>query len=94
MPKPDMYIENYMVIIFKTLANHIRLKVLKLMIANKAPMTVNAIADNLQLDQGNLSHNLIRMRKDGVLTVKQVGTTMLYSIKDPNVENILRAIKG
>ena len=85
--------QNYMVKLFKVLANHNRLRILDLLLREKGPQSVTLIAEKLDMDQGNLSHNLISMRKDGILNVKQEGLNMIYSVKDKNIASVLAAVK-
>lgn len=83
----------YQVKLFKVLANSNRLRVLELLLSNKKPMTVNVIADELNIGQGNLSSHLIKMREAGVVSAQQDGLNMHYSVKDENVAKVLRSLK-
>ena len=49
----DYIKQNYMLILFKSLANASRLKVLQLLLEKKEPMTVTQIIEKLDIDQGN-----------------------------------------
>ena len=80
--------ENYALKIFKNLANANRIKIIKLL-ATKKNITVNQICDELGLEQGKVSNHLAKMRSDGILTAKQDGWNMYYSIKDENSVKIL-----
>ena len=87
----EIYKHNYMVKLFKILANANRVRVLELLLSAQTPLTVNEIAYELKVDQGNLSNHLKLMRKDGVLKAKQVSTKMYYSVKDGKVAEVMRA---
>ena len=82
---------NYQVRLFKILSNSNRLRVLELLLNSRKALTVTFIADQLKIEQGNLSAHLTRMRENGIVTAKQDGSNMYYSVKDPNVARVLRA---
>jgi len=89
------YKQNYMLKLFKIMANSNRLKILQLLIENKAtPITVNAIAERMNINQGTLSTHLTRMRENGIIKAKQSGLNMFYSIKDENVIKLLEMVEG
>jgi len=83
--KQDHYKQNYMVKLFKILANSNRLKILQILAEqNSEPISVNALVELLPISQGTLSTHLAKMRLAGILKAKQVGLNMYYSIKDEN----------
>ena len=83
--KTDHYKANYMVKLFKILANQNRLKILEILSKNtETPITVSALAELLPISQATLSNHLTRMRENGIIKAKQSGQCMYYSIKDQN----------
>jgi len=90
----DFYKQNYMVKLFKILANPNRLKILQLLEQNKAkPLTVTELAGQLPISQATLSTHLTRMRENGIIKAKQSGQSMYYSIKDENAAKFARMVE-
>ena len=85
--------KSYAVKLFKNLANGNRLEILELLSASsQEPVNVNAIAEALNIHQATLSTHLQRMRRDGIISAKQEGQNMYYSIKDKNALKFLKQI--
>ena len=80
---------NYQVKFFKMMSNSNRLKVLKLLAANKEPINVTEIAEAVNIEITTLSNHLFKMREIGLVKAKQSGLNMFYSVKDPAVSKIL-----
>jgi len=88
------YKHNYMVKLFKILANSNRLKILEILNSNKAsPLTVNQLAELLPITQKTLSNHLGKMRDNGIIKAKQSGLNMYYSIKDDNALIFAQMVK-
>jgi DNA-binding transcriptional ArsR family regulator len=88
------YKHNYLVKLFKILANSNRLKILEILDRNKEqPLTVNELADQLPISQKTLSNHLAKMRDNGIVKAKQSGLNMYYSIKDDNALQFARMAK-
>jgi len=80
--------------LFKILANANRIKILQLLLENQAtPITVNDIAERMNINQGTLSTHLTRMRENGIIKAKQSGLNMFYSIKDENAMKFISMIE-
>jgi DNA-binding transcriptional ArsR family regulator len=92
--KTDYYKQNYMVKLFKILANTNRLKILQTLAANQVkPLNVNELSEQLGINQGTLSTHLTRMRENGIIKAKQSGLNMFYSIKDENAIKLINMIE-
>ena len=89
----DNKTHNYLVKLLKILSNSNRLNILDLLLNSKTPLTVNEIAERLDIGQSNLSAHLTRMRENKIVRAKQDGLHMYYSVADPNVAVILRNVK-
>ena len=88
------YKHNYMVKLFKILANSNRLKILEILNSNKtSPLTVNQLAELLPISQKTLSNHLGKMRDNGILKAKQSGLNMYYFIKDENALIFAQMVK-
>jgi DNA-binding transcriptional ArsR family regulator len=76
----------------KLLANQKRLLVLcRLTAAGEMP--VAALADAVSLSQSALSQHLARLREAGLVTYRRESQTLFYSIGDPQVNQLLGALK-
>ena len=90
----NYYKHNYLVKLFKILANSNRLKILEILERNTAhPLTVNELAEQLPISQKTLSNHLAKMRDNGIVKAKQSGLNMYYSIKDANALQFARMAK-
>ena len=81
---------NHAVKLFKMMSNSNRLKVLTLLANSKQPVNVSEIAQLLGIEMTTLSNHLFKMRTIGLVKAKQSGLHMFYSIKDPQVINIIK----
>lgn len=64
----------------------------RLLIINElrnGPMTVNEIADALEISQSNTSQHLAILRERGIVTVEREGTSSYYSLRG---RKVLKAI--
>lgn len=84
---------NYAVKMFKTLANAKRIKILEA-IMNESGICVDAISKTTGIPQSSTSNYLAQMRKDGLISAKQNGLNMHYSIKDSNAATLLKIVQG
>jgi DNA-binding transcriptional ArsR family regulator len=82
---------NYAVKMFKNLANARRIKILEV-IMNENGICVDAISKITGIAQSSTSNYLAQMRKDGLISAKQNGLNMHYSIKDSNVKTLLKTV--
>ena len=68
--------------ILKALANERRLKILKLLF-KKGPLTVGDISFEIGLSFRSTSRHLLLLERTGLLTRKQIATSVFYSIAYP-----------
>lgn len=78
--------------LLKLLANDKRLLIL-CQLAQSGEMSVNSLADSVQLGQSALSQHLAKMRAEGLVKYRREAQTLHYSIGDSNVERILMVLK-
>ena len=82
-PKIEMTIYNMQAGISKTLANPIRLAILHSL--REGERSVNELTDILGISQSNLSQHLAIMRQAGILQTRKQGTSIYYSVTDPQI---------
>ena len=75
----------------KTLSDANRL----LMIAElaKGEVSVNELAQRLQLRQANVSKHLGLMRERGLVVARRDGTTVYYALSDPRIIGAIKLLK-
>lgn len=73
---------------FKALGDPTRIRILHLLFQRE--YSVNDIADNLQLRQSTVSHQLRFLRNLRLVKYRREGTTLYYSHDDDHVMNMLK----
>ena len=76
----------------KLLANEQRLLILCHLVEN-GEMTVNALADTVNLSQSALSQHLARLREDGLVKFRREAQTLHYRVADPRAVRLLKTLK-
>jgi DNA-binding transcriptional ArsR family regulator len=76
----------------KLLANEQRLLILCHLVGN-GEMTVNALADAVDLSQSALSQHLARLREDGLVKFRRDAQTLHYRVADPRAVQLLKTLK-
>ena len=76
----------------KLLANEHRLLILCHLAANDE-MSVNALADALELSQSALSQHLARLRDDSLVSFRREAQTLYYRVASPRAIQILKTLK-
>jgi DNA-binding transcriptional ArsR family regulator len=56
-------------------------------------MSVNMLADRVELSQSALSQHLARLRDDGLVTFRREAQTLYYRVADPRVITIMKTLK-
>ena len=74
--------------ILKTVAHPIRLGIIKLLEVNES-LSVSEICKRLQTEQSLTSHHLQNMRLKGLLRVKRMGRSRMYSLKERDISLII-----
>lgn len=75
----------------KSLAHPIRLKILCFLMNGEK--SVNELTEFCGISQSAMSQFLNRMRKEKVIASRKEGTFVYYTISNPKVDRILKAIK-
>lgn len=73
---------------FKALSDPTRIRILNLLFHKE--YSVNEIADNLDLKQSNVSHQLRFLKNVRLVKFRREGTTLYYSYDDEHVMNMLK----
>lgn len=79
--------------ILKTIAHPARLAIVDLLDKNKK-MSVNEIAEKLNLEQSLTSHHLNNMKIKGILQSEREGKNMYYCIKLQEVIKVIACIES
>lgn len=79
--------------ILKIVSHPVRLEILEILEAEE-PLTVTAIRDkvNSEIEQSMLSHHLIKMKDNGILTSYKQGKNSYYSLTDRTMMSIFDCI--
>lgn len=72
---------------YKVFGDITRLKILELLL--KKEKMVNEIAEELEISQSAISHQLRLLRNLNLVKTKKIGQSVLYSISDNHVKVIL-----
>lgn len=73
---------------FKALGDPTRIRILNLLFDKE--LSVNGIADTLELKQSTVSHQLRFLKNLRLVKYRREGTTLFYSHDDEHVMNMLR----
>ncbi len=68
----------------KTLANPKRLEILDIL-KRDAEITVNALAEQLEIPKANTSQHLAVLRQAGVVNTRRDGINVFYSLRSPRI---------
>jgi ArsR family transcriptional regulator len=77
--------------ILKTIAHPTRLAIIDLL-NNNNQLPVNEICRLLNSEQSIISHHLINMRTRGLLKASKAGSSVIYSLKEPNLTQIMNCV--
>lgn len=78
--------------ILKTVAHPTRLAVVDLLRFNER-LSVNEIAEILEVEQSLLSHHLTTMKLKGILRSEKEGQSVFYSLKEKDVPKLIECIE-
>lgn len=79
--------------ILKTIAHPTRLAIIDLL--NKHDqLPVNEVCRLLNTEQSVISHHLINMRTRGLLKTTKNGSSIIYSLKEPNLMQIMDCVNN
>jgi DNA-binding transcriptional ArsR family regulator len=79
--------------LLRELANEKRLLILCLLM-DRAEMSVNDLAEAVDLSQSALSQHLARLREQNLVAFRRDGATLFYAVADSNVGRILKTLKS
>jgi ArsR family transcriptional regulator len=77
--------------ILKAVAHPLRLEIIQLL-AVEQKLSVNQICEAISGEQSLVSHHLINMKLRGILLSQKIGKSVLYTIKEPEILNIIDCI--
>jgi len=73
--------------LFRSLSHEVRIRVLEEL--RNGELSVGDLQERLNVSGPNLSQHLAILRTQNVLTTRREGTTVIYSITDRRIENLL-----
>ncbi len=74
--------------LFKVFGDSTRIRILLLLFDSK--ISVNEIADKLNMSQSAISHQLKKLKTSSLIKNERVGQTIYYSLDDDHVYNIIK----
>ena len=77
--------------IFQALAHPTRIAILDLL--REGEITVGAFAEQLNLEQANLSQHLAVLRAKQMVTTRKAGNQVFYAVRDPLIWKVLDLMK-
>lgn len=77
---------NVLLDFLKTMADETRLRIVGLL--GREPHTVGDLAQTLDLTEPTISHHLARLRKLGLVNLKAIGTSRVYSLNTPVLKRL------
>lgn len=77
---------------FRALAHPIRIRLLEVLSASGA-QNVHALQQKLEAEQPIVSQQLARLRASGIVVGRKEGTTVVYSLADPMIADLLKVAK-
>lgn len=75
--------------LFRILGHPMRVRVLELLV--EQPMPVRDLLADIQVEPSNLSQQLGVLRRSGLVSSSRQGTTVLYSVDNPFISDLLLA---
>jgi DNA-binding transcriptional ArsR family regulator len=77
--------------LFKALAHPLRVRVLEVLVAG--PCAVGDLATTLGVELSHLSQQLGVLRRAGVVVTRRTGSSVVYSLRDPRMSQLLAVAK-
>ena len=72
---------------FKTLGHPVRVRVIEVLAGG--PRSVSAIQPDVGVESAHLSQQLAIMRRAGIVSAERQGSSMIYSVVDPQIFELL-----
>ena len=79
--------------ILKSIAHPLRIGIVQLLM-NQTEMSVNDICEKLEAEQSLISHHLTNMRKNGVLSCRREGKSVLYTLELKELEQVVECVEN
>ena len=89
--KIDMTIYNMQATVSKTLANPIRIAILRIL--RDGEKNVNDLTDIIGISQSNLSQHLALMRQIGIVYTRKQGTSIFYRVTNPKINDACDTVR-
>jgi ArsR family transcriptional regulator len=77
---------------FRALGHPVRIRLLEVL-ASAGEQTVQALQQQLAIDQPIVSQQLARLRASGVVIARKSGTSVSYALADPRLADLLQVAK-
>jgi ArsR family transcriptional regulator len=78
---------------FRALAHPARIRLLEVLSAS-GEQNVQALQQQVELDQPVVSQQLARLRAGGIVVSRKEGTTVVYALADPQIADLLKVAKA
>jgi ArsR family transcriptional regulator len=78
---------------FRALAHPARIRLLEVLSAS-GEQNVQALQQQVELDQPVVSQQLGRLRAGGIVVSRKEGTTVVYALADPQIADLLKVAKA
>jgi len=79
--------------LFRTLANPVRIRILEVL-RDARSLTVGEIQQRVGVEPSNVSQHLALMRGRGLVTTRREGTSIWYSVAEPQLFEMLDAARA
>lgn len=79
--------------LFRAIAHPVRVRILELL-RSAGSLTVREIQQHLGVEPSNVSQHLAIMRSRGLLTTRREGTSIWYSVAEPQLYGMLDAARA
>ena len=76
---------------FKTLGHPVRIRILEVL--SQGPRSVSALQPDVGIESSHLSQQLAVLRHAGIVVSERDGTSMIYSVTDSQIFELLRVAK-
>jgi DNA-binding transcriptional ArsR family regulator len=92
MSGPSKELQTLKAEFFRAMAHPARIRILEVLSQHRE-LSVAALQLRLDVDQPIVSQQLAKLRAHGVVTSRKQGTTVLYTLTDPRIADLLKTAK-
>lgn len=89
--RPNRQLSEVKAALFKALAHPARIRALEVLA--DGPRTVSELQPFIGIESSSLSHQLAVLRRTGLVSTNKVGSSVVYSLADPLVAELLAVAK-